>query len=1038
MDIKDRSLVSLPVRRPVLTAVTFLVILVIGFFSLTRLPIDYMPEITMPAVTVVTTYDGAGPLEVEELITRPIESALSALQGIEEITSTSTEGRSTVRVMFPWGTDQEAAVNDMRDRIDRVMSVLPEGVDRPLIRKFDMSAVSIINIAFMGEGKDLSELQQIIEDQIQYRLERIPGVASIDARGGRRKQVQVALKAVSMEAYGISTDMAVSALRRENNNIPAGSLIAGNRDVMIRTLAEYNSIEDIKGTVVTVAGGVPIRIADIAEVFDGYEDASVYVRVNGQPSIRLAIGKQSGSNTVAVANAVRREMRRIKQDFPALEMEVVIDNAQYVERAIKTVTQSLLLGGAIAIFILMMFLRNISTTVIISVAIPISIVATFALVYFAGFTLNMMTFGGLALGIGMLLDNAIVVLDNIYYKREHGIDAKEAAVKGVSEVFSAVLASTITTLVVFIPVIFMRGMTGIMFMSLAFVIGFSIACSLLVAVTLVPMLSSRYLSTKSMDRSGNSPIDRAFRASENFYIKIEKRYRRILRWSLRNRATVVVFVAMFFGLALYALPMVGVELSPSTDESDVRVSIEMEVGTKLDRVRDITMQVEEIVRREVPEAKFIISFMGGTGGFGASGANNATVRAALVPVKERKRSSAQVAEDLRKALRGIPGATIRVREGQSMMTRITSSDEAINIEVRGYGLQTGQEIAQKINDAVKEVRGVTDVTISREAGMPEYRVRIDRNKAAELGLTAAQIGATVQTAMAGTASTKIRIDGKEYNILVRLAEDDRRGLNNLNNLSVLNRAGQPVNLQAAAWVESGVGPTRVERRDRERVVNVRLNYAGRDMGSIVADLREVIKDIYIPQEFVVLIRGDWEEQQKSQREMVFAIVMAVVLIFLVMAGQFESFKDPFVVLFSIPVSLIGVVAIMLATKTPFTLQAFIGCIILVGIVINNAIVLVDLVNRLRHEENIELFQALEMAGERRLRPILMTSLTTCLGLVPMAIGLGEGSEAQVPMARVVIGGLFVSTIITLVLIPVVYSLIEQKIGKKKEISEGVV
>jgi HAE1 family hydrophobic/amphiphilic exporter-1 len=997
-----------------------------------------MPEVTLPTVTVITTYDGAGPLEVEELITRPIESSLSALQGIEEITSTSTEGRSTVRVTFPWGTDQDAAVNDMRDRIDRIMGRLPDGVDRPMIRKFDISAMPILILGVMGdEDKDLTDLQQILEDQVQYRLERIPGVASVDILGGRRREMQVALRAASMEAFGVSPDMVVSALRRENRNIPAGSVISGNRDIMIRTLAEYTGVDDVLNTVVTMRDGVPVHISDVADVFDGFADITSFVRINGQLGIRLMIGKQSGSNTVAVANAVKREVRRVNEDIPALNILTLIDNSQFIERAIEAVTLALLLGGAIAILILLMFLRNIATTIIISVAIPISLVATFALVYFAGFTLNMMTFGGLALGIGMLLDNAIVVLDNIYHKRELGMEAKEGAVRGVSEVTPAVVASTLTTLVVFIPVIFMRGMTGIMFMALAFVIGFSIICSLFVAITLVPMLSSRYISEKSVKQaSGDSLVAKIFRASEKVYVSIERRYRKIIGWSLQNRATVIVSIAIFFGLALYALPMVGVELSPAADESDVRVQIEMEIGTKLDRIDEIVAQAEEIVKREVPEARFIIAFIGGGGGgFGGGASHNATIRAALVPVAERRRSSAQVAEDLRGAFGNIPGATIRVREGRSMMTRMTATDDAISIEVRGYNLETGQDLARQVNEAVRDVKGVTEVRVSREAGMPEFRVKIDRVRAAELGLTASQIGATVQTAMGGTASSKIRVDGKEYDIIVRLAEEDRRGLHNVNNLSVINSSGQPVALQAAAWVESGEGPVRVERRDRERIVNVNINYAGRDMGSVVADLRTAMSDIYVPPDFVTLIRGDWEEQQRSQREMIMAILMAILLIYLVMAGQFESFKYPFIVLFSIPVSLIGVVAIMLATGTPFTLQAFIGCIILVGISVNNAIVLVDLVNRLRREEGIELFRALEIAGERRLRPILMTTLTTTLGLIPMAIGLGEGSEAQVPMARVVIGGLTMSTIITLVLIPVIYSLVEQKAEKRKLAAE---
>jgi HAE1 family hydrophobic/amphiphilic exporter-1 len=1035
---RDSGFISFPVRRPIMTTVIFLIVVIIGLFSLTRLPIDLMPEITMPTVTVVTTYENAGPLEVEELVTRPIESALSALQGIEEITSTSTEGRSTVRVTFPWGTDQEAAINDMRDRLDRILGRLPDEVARPMIRKFDISAMPILLLGVMGGDKDLAMIQQLLEDQVQYRLERVPGVATVDIRGGRKRQIQVALRAASMEAYGMSTDMVVAALRRENRNIPAGSVVSGNRDVMVRTLAEYSNVNDVSSTVITVKDGVPVRISDVADVFDGLEEQTSLERINGQPGIRLAIAKQTGTNTVAVAQAVQREVRRINQDIDGLEIITLIDNAVYVERAMMSVTQALLLGGAIAIFVILLFLRNVTSTVIIGLAVPISVIATFALVYFCGFSLNMMTFGGLALGIGMLLDNSIVVLDNIYHKRENGVNPYDAAVKGTKEVCSAIIASTVTTLVVFIPVIFMRGMSGIMYQSLAYVVAFSLLCSLFVAMTLVPMMSSRYLNPKSGKREGKGVVSRVFGVSEKFYLVIERRYRKILHWSLRNRLTVVLFIALLFASSLFMLPLVGVDLMPAADESDVVISIEMEIGTKLDRLDETVFKIEEIVRSEVPEMRNMLSNIASSPGFQAVGGNTARVRTWLVPPNQRSRSSVQVANDLREKLRSIPGATIRVREGQGLfiMRMGTNTDQAVGIEIRGYDLQIGQDLANQISAAVTDVPGVTDVRISREAGQPEFRVKIDRNKAAELGLSATQIGSTVQTAMGGTAATKVRVEGKEYDVIVRLAEEDRRGLDNINNLSVINSSGQPIALQSAAWLQSGQGPVRVERRDRERIVTVSINYVGRDMGSIVEDLRTALKEVSVPQEFAVLIRGDWEEQQKAQREMIMAIAMAIILIFLVMAGQFESFKDPFIVIFSIPVSLIGVVAVMMATGTPFTIQAFIGLLILVGISINNAIVLVDVVNRLRREEKIELFEALKIAGERRLRPILMTSFSTILGLLPMAIGLGEGSEAQVPMARVVIGGLVTSTLITLVLIPVIYSLVEQKLGKKRKASQA--
>ncbi|MDR0304366.1 MAG: efflux RND transporter permease subunit [Chitinispirillales bacterium] len=1030
--MSEHSLISLPIRRPILITVIYLIVIVIGAFSLLRLPIDLMPEITMPTVSVITDYENAGSQEVEELITRPIESALAGIQGIEEITSTSSEGRSVVRVTFPWNSNLDYAVNDMRDRIDRILGMLPEEIDRPLIRKFDVSAMPIMILGVTVQDKDISEIQQILEDQVQYRLERVAGVASVDIRGGQKRQIHVDLRSASMEAYGISTDMVVTALKRENKNIPAGSIISGNRDITVRTLAEYRGADDVNNTVVTVSDGVPIRIADIAEVKDGYEDVKSFVRINGVMGIRLSVSKQSGSNTVAVANGVKKEIQRINRDIEDIEIIALVDNAKYVENSIKSVTQSLIMGGSIAIFVLLLFLRNITTTMIISVAIPISVIATFALIYFCGFTLNMMTFGGLALGIGMLLDNAIVVLDNIFHKREKGMGAYEGAIKGVSEVSSAVIASTLTTLVVFIPVIFMRGMSGIMFQSLAYVVAFSISCSLLVALTFVPMLTTKFLRSESIKHTNDSNMAKIFQVSERFYVKIEHRYKGVIHWALHNRLTVIVFVFALFALSFFALPLVGVDLMPATDESDVRVNVEMEIGTKLEILDETVRKIESIIRKEVPEAIFTLSNIASGMGSQAVSGNTAQIRISLVPKNKRSRSSIQVAEQLRPKLSGLPGTTVRVREGQGMfLLRMgTNTDQAIGIEIRGYDLETGQTLAKQINDAVSEISGITETQISREAGMPEYRVKIDRGKAAELGLSATQIGSTVQTAMGGTSATKVRVDGKEYSVMVRLAEDDRKSIDNVSNLSVMNSSNRPILLQSAAQIETGIGPVKVERRDRERIVTVSVNYAGRDMKSVVEDIRSAIKDISIPQEFVVLIRGDWEEQQKAQRELFFGIAMAITLIFLVMAGQFESLKDPLIVIFSIPMALTGVVAIMLITRTPFTIQAFIGCIILVGVVVNNAIILVDMINRLYRDEEMELFTAIEITGERRLRPILMTTLSTILGLLPMAIGIGEGSESQVPMARVIIGGLTVSTVITLVFIPVIYSLVEHKIKKR--------
>ncbi|MFW6244687.1 MAG: efflux RND transporter permease subunit, partial [Fibrobacterota bacterium] len=600
------SFVKLSVRRPVLITVIYLVVLVIGAFSLMRLPIDLMPEITYPTITVVTSYGNTGPQEMEELVSRPIEAAIAGLQGIEEITSTSSEGRSTVRVSFVWGTDLDVAVNDIRDRIDRSLNSLPEDIERPFIRKFDLNAFPVMILGVTSD-KELTEIKQIVEDQVLYRLERVEGVASVDIRGGTGREIQVSLRSSSMEAFGISTDMVVSALNQENRNIPAGSVDQGNREIMVRTLAEFEGVGDVRNTIVAVRNGAAVRISDIAEVTDGYEEVTNIVRINGTPGIQLSVSKQSGTNTVAVANGVHRELSRINRDISGFDIIPLIDTSKYIERSIGAVANALLIGGAIALLVLLLFLRNISTTLIISVAIPISIIATFALVYFSGLTLNLMTFGGLALGIGMLLDNAIVVLDNIHHKRENGEEAEASAVKGAGEVWSAVTASTLTTLVVFFPVVFIQGMSGIMFRSLAYVVAFSLACSLLVALTLVPMLSSKFLYTRNLSQSKSGLFSSVFRRSESFYIAVEHQYGRLIHWALRHRPTVIMSVAALFILALLALPLVGVEFMPSADESEVRVNVEMEVGTKLERLDEVVKTVEGIIKKEVPECEYIVA-----------------------------------------------------------------------------------------------------------------------------------------------------------------------------------------------------------------------------------------------------------------------------------------------------------------------------------------------------------------------------------------------------------------------------------------------
>ncbi|HEX9973871.1 MAG TPA: efflux RND transporter permease subunit [bacterium] len=1020
------------VKRPILTTIIFIIIITLGIVSFWRLSIDLMPEVTFPTISVITSYSNVGPQEMEELISRPIEEALAAVQGVEEITSTSTEGTSSVRVSFTWGTDLDVAANDIRDRIDRVMGRLPEDIERPMIRKFDLSAFPIMMIGISSNLNPL-DLRQLVEDQIKYRLERVPGVAAIDIRGGLNREIHVDLKSAQLKALGLSTDAIIAALRNENQNIPAGLYEKGNLEVLIRTQGDFRSLDEIEKTVVTIRDGTPILIRDVAIVEDSWQEVRDLVRIDEKTGLRISVNKQSGANTVTAAEAVHAELKKINQDIPQIKLVPLMDTSVYIKQSISNVGQSTLIGGILAIIILFLFLRNLSSTGIIATAIPISIIATFGLMYFSGFTLNIITFGALALGIGMLVDCSIVVLENIYRHREEGKQPIPSALVGTSEVWSAIVASTLTTIVVFFPVVFLRGISGIMFQQMAYVVTFSLLCSLVVALTLIPMLASRFLRFQPIQHfKGESGLHKIYAVSEETFRRVELQYGQILKWALGHRRIVLITTVVLFAISAFLVRFIGVELMPAADEGEVRVSLEMAVGTRLEVVDQATQTVERIVRQEVPELTSMLARVAG-GGWGSSGGHTAEVRITLVPQKDRQRSSEQVANDLRKKLMGLPGVTIRTRAGQGLfILRMGSSQgDNVNIEIRGYDLKVAHELAQRVEQIVQKVRGITDTKISREEGSPEQIIRIDRQKAADLGLSVVRIGNTLQTAIGGTQASYYREGGKEYRILVRLSEEDRRNLADLLDLTVVNSRGEPVILRNVVDAVPQEGPVRIERKDQERIIAVNANFTGRDMGSIVSDIQKQLRSVPIPKDFAIIFGGDYEEQQKAFRELMFGFILAIFLVYMVMAGQFESWRDPFVILFSIPMALVGIAFTMILTGTIFSLQAFIGCIMLAGIVVNNAILLVDYTNQMRRNEGMSLMDAITISGSRRLRPILMTTLTTVLGLLPLSFGLGEGGESQAPLARVVIGGLTSSTIITLVLIPVVYSIFEQKLFAKK-------
>ena len=1010
------------VHRPVFTIMVTLIVILLGVVSLKRLPIDLMPDISFPTLSVSTSYENAGPEEIEELLTRPIEEAMSAVPGVEEVTSISMEGSSSVRISFTWGTDLSEAANDIRERIDRILPRLPEDAERPRLRKFDLASFPVL---ILGASSRLDPVQmtKLIEDRVKDRIERLPGVAALDIRGGRDREIHVNLYWDKIKALGLPVDQVLQRIRAGNVNIPAGSINRGIHDVTIRTPGKYTSLTELGNTVIAERDGAPILLNEIAEIEDSWRRVTRMVRVNGEPGLRLSVQKQSGTNTVEVAQRVQRELERIVADIPQLHIIPIIDSSEYIQRSIANLGRSAIFGGGLAILVLLLFLRSVRSTLVIALAIPISVVATFGLMYFCGFTLNLMSLGGLALGVGMLVDSAIVVLENIHRLRLTGADPTDAAVNGSEEVTAAIIASTLTTLVVFLPMVFVRGISGVMFKQMAIIISFALFCSLIVALTVVPMLAARILPRR--DAAGGAKP-----SSSSWF---EAQYKGLLQAALNHPAVTLFLAILLVAGSIAMIPLVGVELMPASDEGEVRVYADMEVGTRLDVFNLRMKRVEQIVRDNVPEAKNMVARIGASHWRGG-GAHSGQVRVALVAQAERTRSSEEIAGALRSKLTNIPGVRIRTRAGQGLFIfrMLSAGSERLEVEVRGHDLVVADALAQRVVEVVQNTAGVTDARASRESGSPEELIIVDRRKAAALKLTVSRVAELLQTILSGSRASEFRQAGDEYRILVKLKDAEKRELRDILDLTVTNADGQPVVLRNVVDVRPRRGPVMIERKNQQRIIQISANFAGRDLGSIVADLNEGLRGVPVPRDFSIGIAGDYEEQQEAFIELRLSLILALVLVYMVMACLYESLRDPFVVMFAVPMAIIGVVLMLFLTKTTFNLQSYIGCIMLGGIVVNNAILLVDHSNLLRRRDGMPKRQAVEEAGRRRLRPILMTASTTSLALIPLALGLGEGGEAQAPLARAVIGGLLSSALITLLVVPVIYSLVEGSAGRTSD------
>jgi HAE1 family hydrophobic/amphiphilic exporter-1 len=1022
------SMARTAINRPITMYMICGVIVLLGAISLTRLPVDLMPDVSYPSITIRVSYAGVGPLEMEELVARPIEQAVAAVAGVEQINSTSSEGSVTVRLNFAWGTNLNAATDDVRSRVDRVRSRLPEDADAPILYKFDSTAQPIMSIGVEG-NLDRVTLRSIAENQLSTRLERVPGVAAVSVDGGLRRQIHVLLTKEKVAALDLSVSNIVGLLAAENENTPLGEIDEGDLTYLLRSQGQYENLDQIRDLVVTTKNAVPVYLRDIAEVKDSTEDLRSFTRINGKPGVRMRVTKQSGENTVAIAQAVREELDRINLEVPSVHMTLLDDSSVYIERSIAGVQSAARDGAILVIVIIFLFLRNVRSTLIIATSIPISVIGTFALLYFAGFTLNTMTFGALALGVGMIVDASIVVLENTFrHMEEYGKSRMQAALDGAAEVGPAILASTLTHVGVFVPLLFLTGVSSVMFKQLSYVVIFSLSMAMFVAITLVPVLCSKVLRLPKPASERGRVTGRIYGWSERVLTQIDEVYRRLLHASLKHRPTVLLLGTGLFVLALVLLPSVGFELMPQTDEGEVSVELQLPVGTRIERTEAAILRVEEMIRQSVPETVMLIS-NGGGGGFHGSATHTGSVTVRLVPKGERQRSNEQIAMALRRTLSSaLPGVTIRARAsgGNNMMSRMFTGGGSgrLALEIRGQDLADSRALSLRAKAMMEQTPGIADVNIGREEGRPELAVRVDRPKAASFGLRQSDVADTIGTNIAGTTAAQYRDRGYEYPIVVRLRQEDRASVRDVDNVMIATSGGAVMEAKNMVRVETQTGPVQIERKNQERInrINAEIEIP---LSDAVAAIQTRIPSLAVPRDFSVGFGAEVEEQAKAYDQLKLMLLLSLILTYAVMASQYESLRDPFIIMFSVPLAAIGVVGGLLLTNTTFSIQAYIGVIMLVGIVVSNAILLVDYTNILRRRDGMSLRDAVETAGRTRLRPILMTSLTTILGLVPLAIAMGEGSEIQAPLARVVIGGLLTSTLITLVFVPTVYTLFEE-------------
>lgn len=1029
------KLADVSIERPVFATMMILALIVLGLFSYTKLNIDLFPDIDFPYVTVTTVLPGAGPQQMETDVTKKVEDAVNTIGGIDHITSISQEGASIVVIQFKLEVDGKQAAQEVREKISAARANLPTDIKDPVIQRIDPASQPIFVLTVSGNRTD-KEITTYTKNVIKKRLENVPGVGEVDLVGGAEREIQIEVDASRLQAYNLSIQDVIQSVGAANLEIPAGNVIKGRQQLLVRTMGKYTDVSDFNNVIVATPGGKNVHLSDVARVTDGVVEQTSMARVNGQPAVGLNIMKQSGGNTVRVADAINKQLERIRKELPAdVRITVAKDNSTFIRDAVNDVLFDILYGGLLAIIVVYLFLANLRPTIISAIALPTSIIASFIIMYALNFTLNMMSLLALSLAVGLLIDDAIVVIENIYRHMQKGETPMEAARAATSEIGLAVMATTFTIVAVFIPVAFVPGIVGRFFYQFGITVSVSVMVSLFVAFTLTPMLASRFLheEDEELKPQGNILRKGLYYFNHSFEL-LSHWYQEASRWALKHRGMVLLISIAIFFSSFYLMRFLGSSFFPSSDQGEFLITVQSAPGSSLEQTRMICAQLDSAARTKPEVVTTLVTI-----GAGNDPVTKGSVLVKLVKKNQRKKGIEQLEDEMRAELGNVAGAKL----GFQLQGGIGGSQKPVIMSVRGDDLVTLEKIASSVEKIVRSTPGAVDVDNSLEITKPEVRIAIDREKASDLGVNVGLIATTARAMVDGYVATQFQVEDEQFDVRVRLRKEDRSSIDNIRDMTVKsskdvgNQQKVLVPISSVADIRQGSGPSKINRFDRQREIRIDANLSGRLLGDVLADIQKQTKTMELPAGYNVSVTGQGEMQAESFGNILLSLMLAIVFVYIVLAAQFESFSLPFAIMLALPMSLIGAVLGLIAFNSSISIMSMIGIIMLMGLVTKNGILLVDYANVLR-DRGMERNAALVEAGATRLRPILMTTFAMIFGMVPVAFALGEGSEMRAPMGQAVIGGLITSTLLTLFIVPAMYTLLDdmsgffKRLGKKKQ------